>query len=168
MTIMRKLNTDYVVKCFDTWIEDQNKVFIQMEFCSYNLLDLIDMKKRAFNINNNDVIVHSMDYFISTELLKELIESLNYLHKYETPIIHRDIKPENILITNNPNNSRFLKICDFGLIAFQMSHSQHHTTLAGTGGYMAPEVTLSDNTYNSNVDVFSMGIIGQELFYLNL
>lgn len=167
MTIASQLNSEYVVKYYDYWIEDKNKVFIQMEFCSYNLKYLIDLKEKAFHMNNNNRIINSIDYFISTELLKELIEALNYLHTYKPPIIHRDIKPENILISNNsnnPNNSRFLKICDFGLIAFQETQSQSHRTGAGTAGFIAPDSGKS----GTKADVYSLGVVAQHLLYTNV
>jgi serine/threonine protein kinase len=38
------------------------------------------------------------EYNFSSELFKEILECVNYLHKQN--IIHRDLKPENILITD--------------------------------------------------------------------
>ena len=107
----------------------------------------------------------STEYFISCELFKELIECLNYLHSREPPIIHRDLKPANILISFHPNNNRFLRLCDFGLAKYH--DRSYHTPVVGTPDYMAPEVRQG-GCYNTKADVFSLGIIAQELFELNI
>jgi serine/threonine-protein kinase len=49
--------------------------------------------------------------------LIELLESVDYLHKQNPPIIHKDLKPENILIDFRING-RFIKLSDFGLAKF--------------------------------------------------
>ncbi|XP_071972514.1 protein kinase C delta type-like [Engystomops pustulosus] len=86
----------------------------------------------------------------------EIICGLQYLH--ERGIIHRDLKPENILMDSDGH----IKIADFGLAATNIHPSMKISDLAGTVGYMAPEVQQRKN-YNSSVDFFSFGVILYEL-----
>ncbi len=81
---------------------------IQMELCFKTLKDIIKQR--------NDGMTR-ICYYISSELLVEIPEGVNYLHKQNPPIIHRDLKPSNILITHGING-RFAKLADFGLAKF--------------------------------------------------
>ncbi|CAG2112602.1 unnamed protein product [Medioppia subpectinata] len=76
------------------------------------------------------------------EILKEvqkLLECVKYLHDSCPPVIHRDLKPSNVLISQNSNNNRFIKLCDFGSATYHEMTSQRHTSNVGTSQYMAPE-----------------------------
>ncbi|CAG2178047.1 unnamed protein product, partial [Oppiella nova] len=98
-----------------------------------------------------------VEYFISCEILRQILESVQYLHELNPQIIHRDLKPENILIAENVRNGRFIKLCDFGLavehqklcdFGLAVEHqkvSQSHTRNVGTPKYMAPDLDQSKN-----------------------
>jgi serine/threonine protein kinase len=60
-----------------------------------------------------------------------------------------------------------VKIADFGLIAIHEFSGQSHTINKGTPEYTAPEVINSRN-YNTKADVYSLGIIFQNLFALEM
>ena len=107
---MPQMNSDYVVKYFEFWIEenfDQKILHIKMELCSQNLEKFLKNLKAAMGNNLKDIY-----FFISLELFKELTECLKYLHSIH--IIHRDLKPKNVLISDG-SNERFLKLCDFNI-----------------------------------------------------
>ena len=80
-----------------------------MEFCEYNLDSIINIKN-AFNISLNEI-----NYYISGELFREIVDCVQYLHSSNPRLIHRDLKPANILITAKPINERYVKLCDFGI-----------------------------------------------------
>ena len=117
---MREVNTlskcsaEYVVQYFDSWIENNNCLYIQMELCSDNLKNVIQQKAQYFG-RESDEAMNTIEYYISCQLFKEVLECVQYLHESNPKIMHRDLKPENILIAQNSNNHRFLKLCDFGL-----------------------------------------------------
>jgi len=103
-----------------------------------------------------------VEYLISCEILRQILESVQYLHELNPQIIHRDLKPENILIAENVRNGRFVKLCDFGLAVEHRSESQSHSKNKGTPKYMAPE--LDQSKYTTKADIYSLGIISMELF----
>jgi serine/threonine protein kinase len=105
-----------------------------------------------------------LGYYISSQLFEEILESVDYLHKQK--IIHRDLKPNNILITDG-TNGRFVKIADFGLATFHLFDGQSHTKYKGTIRYAAPEV-MSSRKYDTKADIYSLGVILQELFNIDI
>ena len=92
----------------------------------------------------------------SMSIIRELLEAISYLHSLD--VIHRDLKLENIMIfKENPDSTRLsIKLLDFGLSVF--TNNIELFKRSGTPGYVAPEI-LTEDTYNTQVDVFSLGVI---------
>lgn len=67
-------------------------------------------------------------------------------------IIHRDIKPENILVSASGE----FKLGDFGIA--KTSEKTQTGTMAGTYGYMAPEVANRQH-YGRAADIYSLGMV---------
>ena len=165
--VLSKLDNNFVVNYMDSWKESQNIFCIQMEFCEYDLQAIITLK------NNFSPSLQAINYYISCEIYREILECVQYLHSRERPVIHRDLKPQNILIKMNYNtnarNARFVKLCDFGIAVEHKIKSnsglksQSHTQNVGTDAYIAPEVRLSRD-YNTKADIFSLGMIAYNLF----
>jgi serine/threonine protein kinase len=167
---LSKLESEYIVEHESHWIEDNyvedynesvNSLLlhIQMELCSMTLSEVIEKLNQDLNRNINQMMT-SLGYFISSELLIEILESVDYLQKQK--VIHRDLKPSNILI-NNGLNGRFVKLGDFGLSVIHEFTNQSHTSDRGTLKYMAPE-PIRGRKYSTKAHIFSLGIIAQELF----
>lgn len=96
-------------------------------------------------------------YKIVVQLALDLARGLNYLHSEK--IVHRDVKSENMLL----DNSRNLKIADFGVARVEAMNPSDMTGETGTLGYMAPEV-LDGKPYNRRCDVYSFGICLWEIY----
>ncbi|EEH06242.1 mitogen-activated protein kinase [Histoplasma capsulatum G186AR] len=79
---------------------------------------------------------------------------LKYVHS--AGVVHRDLKPSNILINENCD----LKICDFGLARIQ---DPQMTGYVSTRYYRAPEIMLTWQKYDVEVDVWSAGCIFAEM-----
>jgi serine/threonine protein kinase len=73
---------------------------------------------------------------------------------HDVGVIHRDIKPGNIRV----DRSNVIKILDFGL-ARQIGKDDKTRNLAGTLGYMAPELTGTRTiSFTPSIDVYAFGI----------
>ena len=162
--ILSKLSEVHVVRYYESWIES-NSLYIQMELCSHNLKKVIEEKPKCFERQSSEAM-NSIEFYISCQLFKELLESVGYLHESNPPIIHRDLKPHNILITEESRNGRFLKLCDFGLATFDSTTTVSHSVGKGTPKYMAPEIY--QGFYNTKADIYSLGVIAQELFDIDI
>ncbi|XP_054158278.1 uncharacterized protein LOC128956581 [Oppia nitens] len=163
-----KLQSEFVVKHYHSWIESNNNLYIQMELCSQSLKDLIKLKAEIFKRQSNEPI-DCIEYYITSHIMLEMCECVEYLHTRQPPVIHRDLKPGNILINDKPLDNRFIKLCDFGFATDHNrtdTHSDSHTSKAGTKYYTPPE--RNGRNYNEKFDIYSLGIIGLELFDINL
>ena len=164
---LQKVKSNAIVKYFKSWNDINDNHFIQMEFCSDNLKNILRVKHQFFGRKSDSIAMNAIEYYITSQLFTEIIECVQYLHEYNPPIIHRDLKPRNILFTMvNANKGRFIKICDFGLIKFHESADMSHTQDQGTDKYMAPEVKNSRH-YDTKSDIYSLSIIGKELFAID-
>ena len=163
LKLMAKLQSDHVVQYKNSWIENNEILFIQMELCFSTLKQILLKKRNEFQRKQFELMTR-LEYYISRELFKEILESVNFLHKQN--IIHRDLKPTNILITYG-TNGRFVKLADFGLAVVHKFDDQTHTQGLGTIKYIAPEV-LRGRSYDLKADIYSLGFITEELFDLDI
>ena len=79
---------------------------------------------------------------------------MKYVHS--AGVVHRDLKPSNILVNENCD----LKICDFGLARIQ---DPQMTGYVSTRYYRAPEIMLTWQKYDVEVDIWSAGCIFAEM-----
>lgn len=120
--------------------ESNNNIYILMEKIHGETL-----KKKLNKLNKKT----------KYNIIKKLINTINFLHKCNPPIIFRDLKPDNIMIDENND----LKLIDFGLARY-MPESDNFKMTGNTGNYryMCPEVFLNKN-YNLKADIYSLGLI---------
>lgn len=81
-------------------------------------------------------------------------------------VVHRDIKPENILILGG-----HAVLADFGIASalsgFGADAGKRITNTGmslGTVGYMAPEQALGEKNIDGRADIYSVGVVGFEIF----
>ncbi|CAG2172083.1 unnamed protein product, partial [Oppiella nova] len=165
---LQTTESKYVVKYYNSW--DEGKYFyIQMEYIeSENIEKFVKLKRQVFRQQSGKPM-DCVEYYISCEIFRQILESVQYLHSKH--IIHRDINPGNILIAKNIMNGRFVKLCDFGFatvhdkyIHYRTTHK--HTKDVGHLRYAAPEVIQGDK-YGHKSDIDSLGRIGCDLFDFN-
>ena len=84
-----------------------------------------------------------------------VFDAVFYCH--EMGVIHRDIKPENMFLTHWDQEQTSLKISDFG-IAREIQYHEMATTVAGTPGYLAPEILMNCG-YDDKCDIWSLGVV---------
>ena len=100
--------------------------------------------------NNNITVENALDIGIG------VADALDICHK--NGIIHRDIKLSNIFVSKDG----VFKIGDFG-VSKNINNATMAKTIKGTPNYIAPEVYIGKNKYDSSVDNYSLGIL---LYYL--
>ncbi|MED6210726.1 hypothetical protein PIB30_066797 [Stylosanthes scabra] len=92
-------------------------------------------------------------------IIKGTAFALTHMHNHCTPpIVHRDVTSTNVLLSSN------LEAClsDFGTAKLLSSDSSNQTLLAGTPGYVAPELAYSINV-TTKCDVYSFGVVTLEI-----
>jgi len=127
--------------------------YIALELCLATLQDCVEGVKPEVQ-----ELVALLDM---TKLFRQAVQGLEHLHKLD--IAHRDIKPQNVLISV-PGKGGEVKamISDFGLCkklkVGRMSFSRR-SGVAGTEGWIAPEMLLGHRSTTCQVDLFSMGCV---------
>jgi serine/threonine protein kinase len=92
-------------------------------------------------------------------LLLQILQALTYLH--QRGVLHRDLKPGNILVVEGPRGPH-VKLLDFGLARIARSPRSEHAEVAGTLGYIAPEV-LGGAHASEQSDLFAVGVMAHEI-----
>ncbi|GMH33793.1 hypothetical protein BSKO_01627 [Bryopsis sp. KO-2023] len=144
-------------------------LYIQMELCSRTLQQALEQQE-------------TLEADQKWEVLRQVLLGLAYIHSQR--IIHRDLKPANIFYS--PSGE--IKLGDFGLAKFtaptgevQLEEGQgsshqpppqpplsvpiDSTGVCGTSFYIAPEIANSWASYDSKVDMYSLGVIVFELWH---
>ncbi|KAG8453966.1 hypothetical protein GDO86_000552 [Hymenochirus boettgeri] len=89
----------------------------------------------------------------ASAMVYNLASAMKYLHGLN--IVHRDIKPENLLVCEYPDQTKSLKLGDFGLATVVDGPLY---TVCGTPTYVAPEI-IAETGYGLKVDIWAAGVI---------
>ncbi|QRV76985.1 calcium/calmodulin-dependent protein kinase [Ceratobasidium sp. AG-Ba] len=142
MEVLRGLDNDHVVKFYE-WFESREKYYLAFELAVGGELFARITERGKFT--ERDAI----------DVILAILDGVAYLHAHD--IVHRDLKPENILYRTKAPDSG-LVIADFGIAKHLHSPEEQLQTVAGSFGYVAPEV-LSGQGHGKPVDIWSTGII---------
>lgn len=100
-----------------------------------------------------------LDWDTRFKILSGLESSLVYLHEEcGNPIVYRDIKPNNVMLDTKYN----AHLGDFGLARLLQNENFVTTMVAGTPGYLAPEVSYTGRATPES-DVYSFGMVVLEV-----
>jgi serine/threonine protein kinase len=89
-------------------------------------------------------------------ILLQILSALTYLHR--RGILHRDLKPGNILLGREGG----VRLLDFGLSVLRRQSGRLLGEIAGTPGYIAPEVVYGAPPSEQS-DLFALGIVAYQL-----
>ncbi|XP_058094739.1 MDIS1-interacting receptor like kinase 2-like [Magnolia sinica] len=101
----------------------------------------------------------AMNWVKRVNVIKGMANALSYMHHDLTPpMIHRDLSSNNILL-----DSEFeARVSDFGTARLLKPDSSNWSTLAGTYGYVAPELAYTMKV-TEKCDVYSFGVVSLEI-----
>ncbi|CAL5079248.1 unnamed protein product [Urochloa decumbens] len=132
-------------------------------FCSHSrykflVCDYID-RGNLHDTLENEELANELDWQKRIAVAKDVAQAIYYLHhECDPPIIHRDITSSNILVDAD------LKayVSDFGIARVLKPDSSNWSELAGTYGYIAPELSYT-SVVTTKCDVYSFGVVVLEI-----
>ncbi|XP_066164060.1 MDIS1-interacting receptor like kinase 2 [Oryza sativa Japonica Group] len=126
------------------------------KFLVYEYMDRGSLSRYLENHN----IAIELDWMRRISIVKDVANALSYIHHdCFAPIVHRDITSNNILLDQEFRAC----ISDFGIAKVLDVEASNCTKLAGTKGYLAPELAYTTRV-TEKCDVYSFGVLVFELF----
>ncbi|XP_043705585.1 MDIS1-interacting receptor like kinase 2-like [Telopea speciosissima] len=126
--------------------------------CNFLVYEYIERGSLAYVLGNEAEAVE-LDWKKRINVIKGVAHALSYMHHDCTPpLIHRDISNNNVLLDADLEPH----VTDFGTSRFQNPDSSNHTILAGTYGYIAPELAYT-MVVTEKCDVYSFGVLAIEI-----
>lgn len=139
--LLSSLRHPHIISVLDYGFDDEQRPYFTMDLLQ-EPENIVDYAKRL-PVNNR------------VPLLIQVAQALDYLHR--RGIIHRDLKPENVLVEKG-----IVKVLDFGL-AIQSNHENlSQSEIAGTLGYMAPELLMNEHPSELS-DLYALGVVAYEV-----
>ncbi|KAL0394259.1 UNVERIFIED_CONTAM: DEAD-box ATP-dependent RNA helicase 15 [Sesamum latifolium] len=128
------------------WCHDKEQLLLVYEYMPNGSLDQYIGK-------------NFLDWKTRYKILSGLASVLLYLHEEcDNPVVHRDVKPNNVMLDSDYN----AHLGDFGLARLLQNNAFVTTMVAGTIGYLAPEVSFTGRATPES-DVYSFGMVVLEV-----
>ncbi len=135
--MLAQLSNEHIPRVFDRFSE-QNHHYLVMEYIDGITLEQ-KLKNEGGKLSESDVI----------DIALQVLDTLDYLHHLEPPVIYRDLKPSNVMLT--PAGQA--KLIDFGIARHFQPLS--NATMIGTQGYAPPEQYRGKVEFRS--DLYALG-----------
>src|SRR5260370_30958481 len=119
--MLAQLSNEHIPRVFDRF-SAENRHYLVMEFIDGITLEQ-KLQSAGGRLPEHDVI----------ELALQVLDTLEYLHNLEPPVIYRDLKPSNLMIAESGQ----VKLIDFGIA--RLFQPLSNATMIGTQGYAPPE-----------------------------
>src|ERR1700722_20338584 len=119
--MLAQLNNEHIPHIFDRFSE-ANRHYLVMEYIEGTTLEE-EVKQHGGKLGAAQII----------DVAVQVLETLEYLHELEPPVIYRDLKPSNVMLT--PSGQA--KLIDFGIARHFAPLT--NATMIGTQGYAPPE-----------------------------
>ncbi|KAK9116818.1 hypothetical protein Sjap_015765 [Stephania japonica] len=126
--------------------------------CAFLVYEYLE-KGSLFVVLVEKVEVVVLDWKKRINIIKGISCALSYLHHdCSPPILHRDISSNNVLLDSEYE----AHVADFGTARLLDPDSSNQTILAGTYGYIAPELAYT-MVVTEKCDVYSFGVVALEV-----
>ena len=135
--MLAQLNNEHIPRVFDRF-SDQNHHYLVMEFIEGITLEQ-KLKDAGGKLPEGEVI----------DVALQVLDTLEYLHNLEPPVIYRYLKPSNVMLT--PSGQ--VKLIDFGIA--RLFQPLSNATMIGTQGYAPPEQYRGKVEFRS--DLYALG-----------
>ncbi|RWR97543.1 Protein kinase domain-containing protein [Cinnamomum micranthum f. kanehirae] len=127
--------------------------FCSHEQCMFFIFEYMDKGKLAGILSCEGAL--ELDWIKRFNVVKGIAGALSYMHHdCSPPIVHRDISSNNILLDSELD----ARISDFGTSRLIKPDSSNWSSLAGTYGYIAPELAYTMEV-TEQCDVYSFGVL---------
>ncbi|KAF6140575.1 hypothetical protein GIB67_013868, partial [Kingdonia uniflora] len=128
---------------------------VQHSFLIYEYLERGSLAKILINVEE----AAELDWINRINIIKSVASAVAYMHHDCLPsIVHRDISSNNILLDSEYGAC----VSDFGTARLLKPDSSNWTGLAGTFGYIAPELAYTMEV-TEKCDVYSFGVVTLEV-----
>ncbi|MBA0878799.1 hypothetical protein Goshw_030254, partial [Gossypium schwendimanii] len=125
---------------------------------SFLVYKYLEKGSLATNLSNEEA-GKELDWDKRVNFIKGVAHALSYLHHdCSPPIVHRDLTSNNVLLDLEFE----AHISDFGMAKLLKPDSSNWTNLAGTYGYVAPELAYTMKV-TEKCDVYSFGVLIMEI-----
>lgn len=148
--ILQSLEHPNIIKCFNSFIQD-NELVIILEWAEAGDLGLALKSRAQSGAQFPQEQVH--------KLFSQICSAMVHMHNRR--MMHRDLKPHNIFIAGDGN----LKLGDLGLSRYFSSRTLQAMSTVGTPCYMSPEC-IKGHPYEFSSDIWSLGCLLYELLTL--
>ncbi|XP_057970084.1 MDIS1-interacting receptor like kinase 2-like isoform X2 [Malania oleifera] len=109
--------------------------------------------------NGNREQAMELNWSRRVNVVRGIANALSYMHHdCSPPIIHRDISSDNVLLDLEYE----AHVSDFGTARLLKPDSSNWSSLAGTIGYTAPELSYTMKV-TEKCDVYSFGVVSMEV-----
>ncbi|XP_062200451.1 probable leucine-rich repeat receptor-like protein kinase At1g35710 [Phragmites australis] len=149
MEVLLQIRQRSIVKFFGFWSHPEYKFLVY---------DYIERGNLHMTMENEE-LAKELNWQKRSTMVKDVAQAISYLHHdCNPPIIHRDITSNNILL----NRTFKAYVSDFGTARILNPDSSNWSALAGTYGYIAPELSYT-SIVTEKCDVYSFGVVVLEV-----
>jgi serine/threonine-protein kinase len=150
-----RIKSEHAVKVYDVGKLESGAPYMVMEYLEGRDLQTILNDRRRIAVDE------------AVEYLLQACEAIAEAHS--AGIVHRDLKPANLFVTHRTDGSPCVKILDFGISKMTSLTGADTKTMTSTSAivgsplYMSPEQMRASKNVDRRTDIWSIGVILQEL-----
>jgi serine/threonine protein kinase/ABC-type phosphate/phosphonate transport system substrate-binding protein len=147
MRLLSRLRHPCITTVMGAVVHSHIDPMLVMEYMEYGSL---------YDLLHNETMTPGGEIIL--QVVRDIVQGIQFLHASKPPILHGDLKAKNILV-----DSRFrAKVADFGFS--HIKTAKIGNVLRGTPFYMAPEYLRRRSEYTTACDIYSLAMIIYEIY----